>query len=210
MTGPNPARAVAISVGADGPGTGALWALRDFRSGGARVTDTSSCARLLPGGGVRVSCFAVNVAEVEGVELGGSAEIEGFLHWSDADVDAAREIPGVLEGGRTPGVLGSEKETRVVSADTCVLPGGVRDSIFPLAARIGDKPEPEGSTDREGFLQANVDVDVGAGTACDLPGVLDCSTGSPCLLLGRENATRVPSPDVERCQCTGVEGLIDS
>jgi len=167
MTGPKPGRAVAISVGVDGPGTGALWALRDFRSGGAGVTDTSSCARLLPlpDGGVR--------------KFGGSAETEGFLHWSDADVDAAREIPGVLEGGRAPGVLGSEKETRVASADTCVLPGGVRDSICPLAARPGDKPELEGSTDREGLLQANVDVDVGAGATCGLLGVLECSTCSP-------------------------------
>jgi hypothetical protein len=173
MTGPKPGRAVAVSVGVDGSGTGALWALRDFRSGGggAGETDTFSCTRLLPdGGGVRASCFADIVRSAEGVELGGSSRGEDFLHWSDADEDAAREIPGVLEGRRAPGVFGSEKETRVVSADTWVLPGGVRDSICPAAARPGDKPELEGSTDREGLLQANVDVDVdvGAGAAYDL------------------------------------------
>ena len=156
----------AIIVGVVGPGRRALWALQDFRSGGAGVTDTFSCARLLPGGGgVRVNCPAVIVRSVEGIELGGSAASEGFLHWSEADVDAARERPGVLEGGGAPGVLGSDEETRVTSADTWVLPGGVRDSICPLAVRPGDKPELEGSTDREGLLQANVDVDVGAGAA---------------------------------------------
>ena len=209
MTGPKPGRAVAVSVGVDGPG--ALWALRDFRScgGGAGEIDTFSCTRLLPdGGGVRVSCFAIIVCSAEGAELGGSSKSESFLHWSDADVDAPREI--VLEGGRAPGVFGSEKETRMVSADTCVLPGGVRDSICPVAARPGDKPELEGSTDREELLQANVDVNVGAGAACDLLGELDCGAGSPCVLLGSENATRMPSPDVERRRCMGVEGLIDS
>lgn len=114
---------------------------------------------------MRVNCPAVIVRSVEGIGLGGSAANEGSLHWSDADVDAAREIAGVLDGGGAPGVFGSDKETRVTSADTCVLPGGVRDSICPVAARPGDKPELEGPPDREGLLQANVDVDVGEGTA---------------------------------------------
>ena len=213
MTGPKPGRPVAVGVGVDGPGMRALWALRDFRSGGGGVgeTDTFSCARPPPdGGGVRVSCFAVIVRSAEDVELGGSSKSEDFLHWSDVDVDAAREIPGVLEGRRAPGVFGSEKETRVAPADTFVLPGGVRDNICAVAARPGDKPELEGSTDREGLLQANVDVDVGEEAACDLLGELKCSAGSPCVLLGSENATRTPSPDVEGCRCTGVEGLIDS
>lgn len=210
MTGPKLGRA-AIGVGVDGTGTGALWALRDFRSGGPGATDTLSCARLVSGsGGVRVSGFAVIVRSAEGVGLGGSAKSEGSLHWLDADVDAAREIPRVLKGDGAPGVLGSEKETRVTSAGTCVLPGEVCDSICPVAVRPGDKPELEGSTDREGLLQANVDVDLAAGAARDPPGGLECSAGLPCVLLGSENATRMPSPDVERCGCTGAEGLIDS
>lgn len=114
---------------------------------------------------MRVSCSAVIVRSAEDIQLGGSAESEGFLHWSDADADAAREIACVPEGGGAPGVLGSDKETRVTPAAPSVLPGGVRDSICPVAARPGDKPEIEGSTDREGTLQANVDVDVGVGAA---------------------------------------------
>jgi len=71
---------------------------------------------LLPGGdGVHVSCSAVIVRSAEDNELGGSAESEGFLHWSDAAMDAARGIAGVLEGGGALGVVGRPR------TDACYL-----------------------------------------------------------------------------------------
>jgi len=207
MTGPKPGHVT--WVGADRPGVVLLCVLQDFWSGRAEAAVAVSGTCVLPGcDGLRDIVCAVAVRMGEGVKVEGSAETAGFLHWpAGVGVDAVREIAGVLECGGAAGVFGRENETRALSADSCVLRGGVRDSIWPVPARPGEEPEFEGC---EGLLQAGVEVDVGAGATREVPGELGCGggRGAPCI-LGSEKATRMPSPDLEGCRWADVKGLVE-
>jgi len=143
----------------------------------------------------------------EGVKVKGSAETAGFLHWlAGVGVDVVCEIAGVLECGGIAGVFGRENETWALSADSCMLQGGVCDSIWLVPAQPEEEPEFKGC---EGLLQAGVEVDMGAGATHEVLGELECGGGcsTPCV-LGSEKAMRMPSLDLEGCQWADVKGLV--